>query len=258
MRQVIAPSLVPMALRPKVLIVLHQETSSPGRVGDALVRRGYALDIRRPRYGDPLPTTMAGHAGAVIFGGPMSANDIDDYVKTEIDWLSVPLAEEKPYLGICLGAQMLVKHLGGTVSPHHAGMAEIGYYKLQPTEAGRRLLTEWPAHVYQWHREGFDVPRGADLLASGEMFENQAIRVGPAAYGIQFHPELTWAMMNRWTVRGHERLSMPGAQPRLAHFHGRGVHDGPVRAWLDAFLDVWLAPKAADGAQQPLQIATAV
>src|SRR6266576_2506724 len=94
------------------LIVLHQETSTPGRIGYSLRQRGYALDVRRPRVGDLLPETMASHAGAIIFGGPMSANDTDDFIRREIDWLRVPLKEKKPFLGICLGAQMLAHHLG--------------------------------------------------------------------------------------------------------------------------------------------------
>ena len=90
-----------------VLIVLHQETSTPGRVGNALRTLGHALDVRRPRFGNPLPETLDGHAGAVIFGGPMSANDPDDYVRQEIDWIGVPLREQRPFLGICLGAQKI-------------------------------------------------------------------------------------------------------------------------------------------------------
>ena len=93
-----AKSLLP------VLIVLHQETSTPGRVGNALRALGHKLDIRRPRFGDPLPETLDRHAGAVIFGGPMSANDPDDFVLREIDWIAVPLREQRPFLGICLGA----------------------------------------------------------------------------------------------------------------------------------------------------------
>ena len=58
-----------------ILVVLHQEHSTPGRVGYALEQLGYRLDIRRPRFGDALPGNMAEHAAAVIFGGPMSAND---------------------------------------------------------------------------------------------------------------------------------------------------------------------------------------
>jgi GMP synthase-like glutamine amidotransferase len=149
------------------------------------------------------------HSGAVIFGGPMSANDPDDFVKQEIDWISVPLAEEKPFLGICLGAQMMAKNLGGRVDPHPQGAAEIGYYPIRPTDAGRQACPDWPCHVYQWHREGFDLPRGAELLAEGDLFEVQAFRYGPSAYAVQFHPEVTHAMMCRWTTRAHERLSLP-------------------------------------------------
>ena len=64
-----------------VLIVLHQEHSTPGRVGRLLAERGHRLDIRRPRYGDPLPPSLSDHAGAAIFGGPMSANDPDDFIR---------------------------------------------------------------------------------------------------------------------------------------------------------------------------------
>ena len=97
----------------------------------------------------------------------MSANDDEPYVHAEIDWLRVPLAEGVPYLGICLGAQMLAKHLGARVGFHPEGRIEAGYYPIRPTAAGRRLMS-WPAYVYQWHREGFALPRGARLLAEGD------------------------------------------------------------------------------------------
>src|SRR4029079_15414325 len=94
-----------------ILIVLHQETSTPGRIGHALRQRGYRLHIPRPRFGDPLPSPLSEHDGAIIFGGPMSANDADEFIRREIDWLRVPLRENHPFLGICLGAQMLAAHL---------------------------------------------------------------------------------------------------------------------------------------------------
>ena len=71
-----------------------------------------------------LPETLDDHAGAVIFGGPMSANDPDDYIRREIDWISVPLREQRPFLGICLGAQMLAMQLGARVAPHPEGRTE--------------------------------------------------------------------------------------------------------------------------------------
>lgn len=228
-----------------VLMILHQETSSPGRLGRLLVERGHKLDLRRPCLGDPLPDTLADHAGAVVFGGPMSANDEFDYVRREIDWIGVALRENKPYLGLCLGAQMLARHLGARVYPHAGGRAEIGYYPLLPTEAGLRFSGEigasWPGHVYHWHREGFDCPAGAATLATGDDFPTQAVRVCERAFGLQFHPEVTHAMMCRWTVQGAERLSIPGAQDRSRQIEGRFIHDPAVRLWLDAFLDHWLA-----------------
>ncbi len=231
-----------------ILIILHQEHSTPGRIGLLIEQRGYRLDIRRPRFGDPLPTTMRNHAGAVIFGGPMSANDPDDYIKQEIDWISVPLKEQAPFLGVCLGAQMLVKQLGGTVKRHEAGLSEIGYWPIRPTEAGSALF-EWPSHVYHWHVEGFDRPGCCELLAEGDVFENQAIRRGPA-YGIQFHPEVTHAMLCRWTVVAADKLGVPGAQDRATQIAARFQHDGSVRRWLDGFLDRWLDPEGA-GATRP-------
>ena len=126
-------------MRPPILIVLHQETSTPGRLGHALRQRGYPLDVRRPRFGDPLPETMAGHSGAITFGGPMSANDATDFIRREIDWLAVPLKEKKPFLGICLGAQMLAHHLGSRVYRHPDGHAEVGYYPIRPTDIGRMV-----------------------------------------------------------------------------------------------------------------------
>jgi GMP synthase (glutamine-hydrolysing) len=198
--------------------------------------------------GDRLPETLSEHAGAVIFGGPPSANDKDEHIRREIDWIAVPLREDKPFFGICLGAQMLVKQLGGTVEPHESGRVEIGYYPLRPTDEGARLMA-WPAMAYQWHREGFSLPRDSILLATGDDYPNQAFRHGTNAYGVQFHSELTYAMLNRWTTRGAERMQLPGAQNRSQHFEGRARHDADVRKWLVDFLHLWIGPAAsANGA----------
>jgi GMP synthase (glutamine-hydrolysing) len=231
-----------------LLMVLHQENSTCGRVGQHFAARGIALDIRRPCLGDPLPESLHEHAGAVIFGGPMSANDCSEAIRRETDWIAVPLSENKPFLGICLGAQMLARHLGARVAPHPDGMAEVGYYPIRPTAIGRAMVPVWPSHVYQWHREGFDLPAGGELLAEGDMFPVQAFRLG-AAYALQFHGEVTHLMMCRWTTRGHERTLMPGAKRRAEHFADRPVHDPAVRRWFAEFLDRWIEgrPAASQG-----------
>ena len=232
-----------------VLLILHQEHSSPGRVGQMLTRLGYRLDIRRPRFGDPLPETMDEHAAAAIFGGPQSANDNDDFIKREIDWIGVPLRDNKPFLGICLGAQMMARQLGAKVYPHPQGHAEVGYYPIRPTQAGRELCAEWPDHVYQWHREGFDLPADGQLLAEGDAFSVQAFRYG-TGYALQFHPEVTHAMMHRWLVRGAHRLELPGSKQRHEHVSDRAAYDFAGRNWLSAFIDRWMGIKSSHHAPQ--------
>jgi GMP synthase (glutamine-hydrolysing) len=231
-------------MRQPVLIVLHGELSTPGRVAIQLRNRDIPLDVRRPRFGDDLPKTLKDHSGVVIFGGPQSANDDDEVVRREIDWIEVPLKENKPYLGICLGAQMLAKKLGARVYKHSDGHAEVGYYPIRPTPAGRTVCKDWPDHVYQWHREGFDLPDKGVMLAEGDSFPVQAFSYGGRAYALQFHVDVTHATMCRWTTRGHERLSAPNAKPREAHFEGRLLHDPACRAWLTEFIDHWLNPPA--------------
>jgi GMP synthase (glutamine-hydrolysing) len=224
----------------KILAVLHQENSSPGRIGRLLRDAGMEIDIRRPRYGDLLPADLGDHAGTIIFGGPMSANDEDDYLRREIDWIGVSLREDKPFMGICLGAQMLARHLGHRVYRHPHGKVEIGYHPIRPTEAGRSCCNHlFPEQVYQWHREGFDLPCGADLLAEGLEFEVQAFGYG-RAFGFQFHPEVTYAMICGWTVRNSDRLSEDGAHPAHLHQEGWFRHDAAMAGWLAAFLGFWL------------------
>ena len=227
-------------MRERVLVVVHGERSNPGRVGRQLRARGYALDIRQPSGGAELPPSMDGHAAAIVFGGPMSANDGDklDFIRTELDWIPIALESGKPFLGICLGAQMLAKTLGAEVAPHPAGMAEIGYYPVRPSAAGARLFDR-EALFYQWHREGFRLPRGATLLATGDAFENQAFQYGNA-FGVQFHPEVTGSIMRTWTGYAPQRLSLPNAQPREEQFRRQRASERYVRGWLRRFLAGWL------------------
>jgi len=187
-----------------VLIILHQEHSTPGRVGYALRQRGFTLDLRRPPLGEALPNNLKDYSGVVIFGGPMSANDPDAFIGEEIKLIERTLKAETPFLGLCLGAQLLCRAMGTRVYKHPEEETEIGYYPLRPTKAGEEWATShgarWPRAVYHWHREGFDLPKGAELLAEGEAFLHQAFRIGQKTLALQFHPEVTYAMICRWTT----------------------------------------------------------
>ena len=227
----------------RILIVLHQEHSTPGRVGRLLTERGYELIFAALLAVVACPRSMDDYAGAVVFGGPMSANDPGEWCLRQTEWIGEVLRTGIPYLGLCLGAQMLARHLGASVTPIPTDTPRSAI--LDPAHRGgrsfaREIGADWPRNVYHWHREGFDVPPGAQALAEGDTFPNQAFRIGNA-YGLQFHPEVTYAMMCRWTVRGHERLTLPGARQREEHLQGWYLNDPAVRTWLDAFLDHWLA-----------------
>ncbi|HJM50934.1 MAG TPA: glutamine amidotransferase [Alphaproteobacteria bacterium] len=238
----------------QVLLIVHQHSSDPGRVARQLRVLGYGLDVRRPALGEALPATLDDHAGAIVFGGPMSANDDHlDFIRAEIDWIPLVLAAGKPFLGICLGAQMLARVLGQRVYEHPEGQAEIGFYPIEATAAGRRAgLFGGPLRAYQWHREGFDLPAGAELLATGEIFPNQAFRLGNA-YGIQFHPEVTHKIMSRWVTKGAERLKTPGAQSAEHQLALRRRCEPGVIRWLSHFLQVWLSHPATS-AERPARL----
>lgn len=237
-----APPLAaePAAPRAPVLLLLHQQKSCAGAVGYWLRRHGYELDVRRPTLGQPLPDTLAGHAGVIVFGGPMSANDACDHIRREIDWLQRPLREDVPYLGICLGAQMMVRQLGGRVSPLASGTVEVGYHDIRPTAEGHALF-DWPRKCFQWHCEGFEIPAGAVKLAGGRRFENQAYRYGRATFGVQFHPEITELILRRWSVTGAHMLKKKGAHRAERLFHDHLIHAAMQRHWLHEFMCHWTA-----------------
>ncbi|MEL6136706.1 MAG: glutamine amidotransferase [Cyanobacteria bacterium J06626_23] len=224
-----------------ILVIVHQKTSQAGLVGDLLTAQGYALELRCPALGDPLPDDLSPYAGVIVFGGPASANDAEPFIHRELDWLPTVLSAQIPYLGICLGAQLLAKALGATVSPHAEGLREIGYFPIQATALGEALFAQ-QMHVYHFHNEGFELPSGAELLATGDRFPNQAFRYGKHAYAVQFHPEITPGMIDFWTTQAADQLLLPGAQPRDHHFHHHAAHGHAVASWLDGFLGHWLQP----------------
>ncbi|NJM96412.1 MAG: C26 family cysteine hydrolase domain-containing family [Phormidesmis sp. RL_2_1] len=223
----------------KILTIIHKETTVPGLVGEKLATLGYKLDIRAPIFGEPLPDDFENYAGALVFGGPMSVNDDEPYLHQEMVWIQQAIAAQLPYLGVCLGAQLLAKVLGAKVEPHANAVEEIGYYSVYATAAGKELFPE-KLQVYQWHKEGFELPEGAVLLARGDDFPNQAFRWNERTYGVQFHPEMTAEMMDFWTTQGADLIGAPNTQSRELQLANHGQYSAMVDQWLETFLTNWL------------------
>jgi GMP synthase (glutamine-hydrolysing) len=224
-----------------ILVIIHKPTSETGRVGQILTSYGYKLDIRLPSHGEPLPHHLDKHDAVIVFGGPMSVNDENTlpHIRTELNWIPLVLESKKPYLGICLGAQLLAKVLGAKVSFHPQEIREIGYFPITPTVAGEPYFKSLE-YVYQWHNEGFELPAGAVLLATGKTFPNQAFRYGKNTYGLQFHPEMTGELMQRWLERGMEQLTLPGSQSLKEQLHKHFLYGTQGEKWLKTFLPSWI------------------
>ena len=122
---------------------------------------------------------------------PESANDVNSkpYLRRELDWIERHVADDHRFLGICLGGQMLARALGARSKPPDE-IDEMGYYPVHPTPSGAELIPVG-LHVYHWHKEGFEFPAGAELLARGEAFPHQAYRYGSKIYGLPFNAEVT-------------------------------------------------------------------
>lgn len=236
-------------IQKQVLIVIHQKHSSSGAIGHILREQGYHLDIRCPAHGDRLPFDLEHHEAVVVFGGPMSANDDQTlpFIRQELDWLPIVLETKKPFLGVCLGAQLLARTLGGKVTPHPEGVMEVGYFQIKPVECFSNNFLEaqhkyfsTPRHVYHWHKEGIELPSTVTKLATGDIFNTQAFCYGDNAYGVQFHPEITAELMEKWLTLGVEMLEYPGAQNREEQIKNHTLHGKSCLNWLEEFIPFWL------------------
>lgn len=163
----------------------------------------------------------------------MSVNDKEAYIGEEIDWISLVLKENKPFLGICLGAQMLARNLGGRVCTRNDGTVEVGWYPLEATPQGKALM-KWPEMVYHFHDEGiYDLPKEATLWQRVIHILHKLSVMEKNAWGLQFHAEFTRAMMRRLVVRSAQKLTEKGAQPASAHLKGRLIYDQALSRWFE-------------------------
>ena len=152
---------------------------------------------------DDLTKAMQHKGLTIILGGPIGVYETDDYpfLQDEIDLLKVRLEDNLPTLGICLGAQLIAYALGTKVYAGHE--KEIGWSKLSLSNAENNPLAPLiDTSVLHWHGDTFDLPEQAELLASSEIYPNQAFSVGKNILALQFHIEVAGDSLEKWLI-GH-------------------------------------------------------
>ncbi len=150
--------------------------------------------------------------GIVSMGGPMSVSQQAQYpfLAKELSLLREAVKRQQPILGVCLGAQLLSEALGGTVTQNP--QKEIGWYPLMRESGadGDPLFAPFgqTETVFQWHGDTFSLPKNAVRLASSPLCQEQAFRYRDHVYGLQFHLEVTEAMVRAWLRNPLNRVEL--------------------------------------------------
>jgi GMP synthase (glutamine-hydrolysing) len=191
--------------RPLLLVVEHEPQCPPAHFGTWLTEAGADLEVCRPWAGDELPDP-ASYAGLLVLGGSMGAHDDDT-----VPWLAplkerirTAVATQVPTLGICLGHQLVATALGGESRPNPAGQ-QVGLFEVGwTTAAGADALVgplATPRRGVQWNSDVVTrLPDDAVVLAVTPGGELQAARFGPAAWGVQLHPEVDRPVLESWAA----------------------------------------------------------
>lgn len=191
-------------MNPRALLVEHAASEGAGSLARWLPDAGLDLVTWRPYRGEDQPGPLASYDALVVLGGFEAAYDDDPQMHAEQAMLREAVATGLPTMGVCLGFQLLAAALGGTVAPAPAGPEEgATTVRLLPAAATDPLFGGLPVGeplgVAQFHGDAVTaLPPGAVVLASSDHTPSQAARFGPAAWGVQFHPEADAALMTGW------------------------------------------------------------
>ena len=192
-------------LTKQCVAIRHIGFEDLGAFAPAIRDAGYSVrywDVGEQDYKtlDPIGSDLL-----IVLGGPIGAYEDATYpfLGREIEILAQRIAARRPTMGICLGAQLIARAACARVFPGDA--KEIGFAPIALSDAGRASclapFQDEPLTLH-WHGDTFDLPAGAERLASTALCENQAFAMGPNIIGFQFHPEASAKGFEKWLV-GH-------------------------------------------------------
>ncbi|MGO8737573.1 glutamine amidotransferase [Rhodoblastus sp.] len=223
------------------LVIRHVAFEDLGVLGTLLPELGFEIRYFEAGIG-PFPVEdMLNCDLLIVLGGPIGVYEVEAYpwLVDETMAIGERLREQKPTLGICLGAQLMAASLGARVGPGPA--REIGYAPLSLTPTGLNSVLA-PLNgqpVLHWHGDNFDLPRGSVRLAFTDACPNQAFAIGSFALGLQFHVEVAPETIESWLI-GHA-VELSAAKIRPASLRKQAAQFGPPTAALGAeMVSAWL------------------
>jgi GMP synthase-like glutamine amidotransferase len=191
-----------------VAIFRFARADGPGHFATFLSRCDIPWTLFKLDEDDAVPKDTTAFSGVGMMGGPMSVNDDLPWVQPMMGMVRDAVARDVPVIGHCLGGQLMAKTLGVPVTRSPA--VEIGWHSLRADEVSlaRKWFGEGPAYgVFQWHVESFAIPPGATRVLTTEACPNQAYVLGDRHLGMQFHIELTHAILASWLRGGAEDIA---------------------------------------------------
>lgn len=231
----------------QVDVIRHVAFEDLGSLAPVLTVHGYAIRYWEAGVDDLAALDPLAAELLVVLGGPIGVYETATYpfLTTEIALLQRRLHQDRPTLGICLGAQLMAAALGANVYPGH--YKEIGWSALSASVLDQPLLAPLltpGVNVLHWHGDTFDLPAGAALLASSNHYPNQAFRWGNNGLALQFHPEVKTSDLERWLI-GHACELAHTAHVDVPTLRAASKVHGPVlEQAARVFWQQWLAALA--------------
>ncbi len=190
----------------KILVLQHIKIEDPGYIKDLMIKDGVNLTTIELDEGEKIPNDLKKFDAMFCMGGPM-----DTYMESEYPWLvdekkkikEFVVDLKKPYLGFCLGCQLLGEVVGGKVvksKPAEIGIMDINFLKEKDNDI---LFSQFPNKIksLQWHSyevQGLEKNKNISVIASSPITKYQIFRYKNHAYGIQFHIEIKDTTVSEW------------------------------------------------------------